>query len=187
MPNNPSARISATVADQSTPPIPASYGPTISAASAALSLVAIVFAISGHTRAGRLEKESWFEKNFGENLRLTLRKLDKSADALNAFVYKNARSLTAVQDELSAAIITIEDASSDIRGVLREIDLSKRVRNVDWEQTFDAGYREVETLLSGAQDQTNGVLLSRVVLKAKDRIHRLVENLRTKIAAARIY
>ncbi|WP_374405160.1 hypothetical protein [Pelagerythrobacter sp.] len=151
-----------------------------------LSFVAIAFAVSGHRRAGRLEKESWFEKNFGENLRLSCRKLDKSADSLNAFLYKSAKSLDDLQDELSGMIAEIEESSSDIRAILREVDLSKRVNRDDWESKFQCKYRDIEGLLSGAQEQTNDVLLSRVVLKAKERIHNLVKDLRTKIERVRV-
>ncbi len=186
MPSSRSAPTEATTTQSPTPPVPADYGPTISAGSMLLSFVAIAFAVSGHRRAGRLEKESWFEKNFGENLRLSCRKLDKSADSLNAFLYKSAKSLDDLQDELSGMIAEIEESSSDIRAILREVDLSKRVNRDDWESKFQCKYRDIEGLLSGAQEQTNDVLLSRVVLKAKERIHNLVKDLRTKIERVRV-
>lgn len=165
--------------------IPDKYDTTISGGSALLSVVAIWLAVSGHFRTKRLEKEAWFEKSFGEDLRLAVRKLDKSGDLLNAFVYKSAKGIAELQDEFSGILADVEEAASDIRAILREVDLSERVKGEDWENQFIEKFNEIEELLNGAQDLTNDVLLSRVAQKAKERTHRLVRELRKKIERVR--
>lgn len=170
----------------SKPPIPADYGPTVSAGSAILSLFAILTAWRGSRRTTKLERSTWFEKSFGENLRLSCRKLDKKNDSLKSLMYPSAKTLTALKDELAGIIAEIEDCVSDIRGILRELDQSSKVKSHDWESDFEKRYQPIDTLLAGAQEQTQELHFTRVVGKAHTRITTEVRHLRTKIELVKI-